>query len=131
MRGVRERFRSSGASLTPTNQGDLQHVSAEVGQEDLHHAQVHVQRLKPRPGDRRQQEVVQDKGGADAERAGRLLRQPAVQEEEQVEEEERGAELDQDLSWDVPPKFPEQEHPVRLLLAPKDEAAAAQRISLE
>lgn len=83
-----------------------------------------MQGLKPRPGERRQQEVVQEDGGANAQPAGRMLRQPAVQEEEQVEEEERHAELDQDLSWDVPQKFPEQEHSVRILLARADAAAA-------
>lgn len=93
--------------LTPTSEGDLQHVSAEVGQEHLHHAQVHVQRLKPRPREGRQQEVVQEEGGADAEPPGRILRQPAVQQEDQVEEEEGHAELDQDLRRDVPEKLPE------------------------
>lgn len=76
-----------------------------------------MQGLKPRPGERGQQEVVQEEGGADAQPAGWVLRQPAVQQEEQVEEEERHAELDQDLSWDVPQKFPGQEPSVRLLLA--------------
>lgn len=83
-----------------------------------------MQGLKPRPGERGQQEVVQEPGGADAEAAGRIPRQPAVQEEEQVEEEERHAELDQDLRRDIPQKFPEPEHSVRLPLAPTDEAAA-------
>lgn len=68
-----------------------------------------MQGLKPRPGERGQQEVVQEEGGADAQPAGRVLHQPAVQQEEQVEEEERHAELDQDLSRDVPQKFPGQE----------------------
>lgn len=74
-----------------------------------------MQGLKPRPGERGQQEVVQEEGGANAQPAGGVLRQPAVQQEEKVEEEERHAELDQDLSWDVSQKFPEQEHSVRLL----------------
>lgn len=76
-----------------------------------------MQGLKPRPGERGQQEVVQEEGGADAQPAGRVLHQPAVQQEEQVEEEERHAELDQDLSRDVPQKFPGQEPSVRLLLS--------------
>lgn len=74
-----------------------------------------MQGLKPRPGERGQQEVVQEEGGADAQPAGWMPRQPAIQQEEQVEEEERRAELDQDLSWNVPQKLPEQEHSVRLL----------------
>lgn len=103
---VLQRSRDSGEFLTPTGEGDLQHVSAEVGQEDLHHAQVHVQRLKPRPREGRQQEVVQEEGGADAEPPGRIPGQPAIQQEDQVEEEEGHAELDQDLRRDVPQKLP-------------------------
>lgn len=91
--------------LTPTRQRELQHVSAEVRREHLHDAQVHVQRLEPRPGEGRQQEVVQEEGGADAQPGDRLERQPAVQQEDQVEEEERRAELDQDLGGNVPQKL--------------------------
>lgn len=84
-----------------------------------------MQGLQPRPGEGGQQEVVQEEGGADAERGGRMLRQPAVQEEEQVEEEERDAELDQDLGWDVLQKLPEPEHPVRILSVPTDQSGTS------
>lgn len=80
-----------------------------------------MQGLKPRPGERRQQKVVQRDGSDDTESAGRMPCQPAVQEEEQVEEQERDAELDQDLGWDVPQKFPEQE----CFLRPLSDAGAA------
>lgn len=92
--------------LTPTRQGELEHVSAEVGCEDLHDAQVHVQRLQARPGEGGQQEVVEEGSCADAQRREREARQPAVQQEDQVEEEEGGAQLDQDLGRDVPQELP-------------------------
>lgn len=92
--------------LTPARQRELEHVSAEVRREDLHDAQVHVQRLQPRPGEGGQQEVVQEDGGADAQRRERVARQPAVQQEDQVEEEEGGAQLDEDLGRDVPQELP-------------------------
>lgn len=92
--------------LTPTRQGELQHVSAEVRREDLHNAQVHVHCLQARPGEGGQQEVVQGGGGADAQRLERVARQPAVQQEDQVEEQEGGAQLDQDPGRDVPQELP-------------------------
>jgi len=65
--------------LTPAQQGEPEHVSAEVRREHAHDAQVHVQRLEPRPREGRQQEVVQEEGGADAQPGGGVERQPAVQ----------------------------------------------------
>lgn len=104
----------SRALPTPANQGELEHVSAEVRVEHPHDGQVHVQRLEPRPGERRQQEVVQEEGGANAEPLRRVERQPAVQEEDQVEEEEGHAELDQDLGGNVPQQFAEGKAFVRI-----------------
>ena len=91
---------------TPAYQWELEHVSAEVRREHLHDAQVHVQGLEPRPRERRQQEVVQEEGGADAQPDRRVERQPAVQQEDQVQEQEGQAELDQDLGRNVPQQFP-------------------------
>lgn len=65
--------------LTPPRQGELEHVSAEVRREDLHNAQVHVQRLQARPGEGGQQEVVQEGSCAYAQRRDRVARQPRVQ----------------------------------------------------
>ena len=89
------------ASLTPAHQREFKHVSAEVRREHLDDAQVHVQRLKPRPGEGSQQEVVQEEGGAGAQPRGRIRGQPAVEQEDQVEEEEGHAQLHQDLGWNV------------------------------
>ena len=55
---------------TPAHEGEPEHVSAEVRIEHPHDAQVHVQGLKPRPREGRQQEVVQEEGGAYAQSGG-------------------------------------------------------------
>lgn len=93
-------------NLTPAQQRNFKHVSAEVGREHLNHAQVHVQGLNSCPGEWRQQEIVQEEGGANAQPDGRVQRQPAVKQEDQVEEEEGHAELNKDLGWNVPQQFP-------------------------
>lgn len=64
-----------------------------------------MQGLESRPGERGQQEVVQEEGGADTQTGDWVGRQPAVQQEDQVEEEEGDAELDQDLGWNIPQQF--------------------------
>lgn len=95
----------SSVELTPAHQRELQHVSAEVRREHLDDAQVHVQGLESRPGERRQQEVVQEEGGANTQPSDWVERQPAVQQEDQVEEEEGDAELNQDLGRNIPQQF--------------------------
>lgn len=64
-----------------------------------------MQGLESRPGERRQQEVVQEEGGANTQPGDRVERQPAVQQEDQVEEEEGDAELNQDLGRNIPQQF--------------------------
>lgn len=73
-----------------------------------------MQGLEPRPGERCQQEVVQEEGGADAQTDGWVERQPAVQQEDQVQEEEGHAELDQDLGRNVPQQFSAEKEMVRM-----------------
>ena len=60
--------------LTPAHEGEPEHVSAKVRGEHPHDAQVHVQGLKPRPREGRQQEVVQEEGGAYAQPGGGVER---------------------------------------------------------
>ena len=60
--------------LTPAHEGEPEHVSTEVRGEHPHDAQVHVQGLKPRPSEGRQQEVVQEEGGAYTQPGGGVER---------------------------------------------------------
>lgn len=52
-----------------------------------------MQGLEPRPCEWCQQEVVQEEGGADAEPCRWVERQPSIQQEDQVEEEQGETEL--------------------------------------
>lgn len=90
---------------TPSYQWELEHVSAEVRSENSDDAQVHVQGLKPRPGKWCKQEVVQEEGSANAQPNRWVQCQPAVQQEDKVEEEEGEAELNQDLGRNIPHQF--------------------------
>ncbi len=102
--------------LTPAHQRELQHASAQVGREHFDDAQVHVQSLKPRPGERGQQEVVQEEGSANTQPHHWVARQPAIQQEDQVEEEEGYTELYQDFGRNVPEQFPAQKKFVRIII---------------
>lgn len=64
-----------------------------------------MQSLKPRPGKRRQQEVVQEKGSADTKIDYFVVSKPSIQHEDQVEEQEGKAELDQDLGRNIAEQF--------------------------
>lgn len=89
----------------PAHDGELHHVVAQVRREHSHDAEVHVQRLQPRPRERRQQEVVLEEGRANAESIHSVHRQPAVHQEHQVQQQEGDAQLHQDLSRDVTQQF--------------------------
>lgn len=48
--------------LTPSDEAELEDVSAYVGVEDFDQSDVHVDGLQPHPGEGGQQEVVQEDG---------------------------------------------------------------------
>lgn len=58
---------------------------------------------------------MQEEGGADTQPDDLVERQPAVQQEDQVEQEEGDAELNQDLGWDVPQQFSARREFVRIV----------------
>lgn len=64
-----------------------------------------MQGLKTCPRECRQQEVVQEEGGANTQTWDWVHRQPAIQQEDEIEEENGQAELDQDLSWNISEQF--------------------------
>ena len=61
--------------------------------------------LQPHPGEGGQQEVVQEDSYRQAQPIGFQTGQPAVQQEDHVEEEQRRAEVHQDLRGVVTPEF--------------------------
>lgn len=73
-----------------------------------------MQGLKPRPGERCQQEVVQEEGSANTQPDRWVERQPAIQQEDQVEEEEGHAELNQDLGRNIPEQLSAEKEFVRI-----------------
>lgn len=58
---------------------------------------------------------MQEEGGADTQPDDSVERQPAVQQEDQVEEEEGDAELNQDLGWNIPQQFSARREFVRIV----------------
>lgn len=48
---------------------------------------------------------MQEEGGANTKPNNWVESQPAIHQEDQVKKEEGQAELDQDLSWNVPQQF--------------------------
>lgn len=65
-------------ALTPSDDAELEDVSAYVGVEDLDESDVHVDGLQPHPGEGGQQEVVQEDGHGQTQPFGVQARQPAV-----------------------------------------------------
>lgn len=94
-------------TLTPADEAELEDVSADVGVEDFDQRDVHVDGLQAHPGEGGQQEVVQDDGHGQTQPVGVQAGQPAVQQEDHVEEQQRGAEVHQDLGRVVAPQFAE------------------------
>lgn len=98
---------SSAVGLTPAHGAELEDVSAYVGVEDFHQSDVHVNGLQAHPGEGGEQEVVQEDGGRHAQPlAPAQVGQPAVQQEHHVEEEQRRAQVHQDLRRVVAPQVP-------------------------
>lgn len=93
-------------TLTPAHRAELEDVSADVGVEHLDQSDVHVHGLQPHPGEGGQQEVVQQDGHAAAQPGAVEARQPAVQQEDHVEEQQRRAQVHQDLGGVVAPQLP-------------------------
>lgn len=73
-----------------------------------------MQGLKPSPGERCQQEVVQEEGSANTQPDRWVERQPAIQQEDQVEEEEGHAQLNQDLGRNIPEQLSAEKEFVRI-----------------
>lgn len=92
-------------TLTPSDDAELEDVSAYVGVEDFDQSDVHVDGLQPHPGEGGQQEVVQKDGHGEAQPLAVQARQPAVQQEDHVEEQQGRAEVHQDLGGVVAPQF--------------------------
>lgn len=82
-----------------------------------------MQRLKSRPREGCEQEVMQEEGGANAQPDCIEKRQPAVQQKDQVEQEEGQGELDQDLSRNVPEQDPAQKKSLRVCMFLKERSA--------
>lgn len=93
--------------LTPSHDAELEDVSAYVGVEDFDQSDVHVHRLQAHPGEGGQQEVVQQDGCRYAQPlAVDHTGEPAVQQEHDVEEQQRRAQVHQDLRRIIPAQFP-------------------------
>lgn len=95
------------SELTPSNDAELEDVSAYVGVEDLDQSDVHVNGLQAHPGEGGQQKVVQK----DSRRRAQPLvfdhgGKPPVQQEDNVEEQQRRAEVHQDLRWIISSQLP-------------------------
>lgn len=85
-------------SRTPTDQSELDHQSGHVAVEDLDQGEIHVDGLQRHPGEWGQQEVVQEEGGGLAQTRGLGVKgEPRVQQEDQVQQEQRQTKMDQDL----------------------------------
>lgn len=80
---------------TPADQRELQHVAWYVAVEDFHEGQVHMDGLKPHPGEGNQQEVMKEPGSGDAEAHSLgVERQPRIHQEDQVQQQQSHAKLD-------------------------------------
>ena len=91
----------------PAGKREPQHVVRYVVVEDLDEGQVHVDRLQSHPGEGNQQEVVKEPGGGDAEAQGVWVeRQPSVNQEDEVQQQQRQTQLDQDFGWNVLTQLP-------------------------
>lgn len=93
--------------LTPSDDAELEDVSAYVGVEDFDQSDVHVDGLQTHPCEGGQQEVMQQDGHGETQPVDVQTRQPAVQQEHHVEEQQRRAQVHQDLRGVVTSQFPE------------------------
>ena len=57
---------------------------------------------------------MQEESCADAQADSIVEWQPAIEQEDQVEEEKGHAELDQDLGWNIPEKFSAKEQLIEI-----------------
>ena len=76
--------------LTPAHHAELEDVGPHVRVEDLDEGEVHVQSLQPHPGEGRQQEIVHEQGGQDAQAVAGEGRQPGVEQVQQVQGQQGG-----------------------------------------
>lgn len=96
--------------LTPANDAEFQDVSANVRVKYFHQSDVHVDRFQPHPGERREKEEVHQGRDGDAEPLHVKRGDPVVQEEAQIQEQQRCAQVHQDFGGKIPSQFSKQEN---------------------
>lgn len=89
--------------LTPANDAEFQYVAADVRVEYFHQSDVHVNGFQPHPGEGGKEEEVQQGRDGDAETLHLKRGHPAVQEEAEVQEQQRRAQVHQDFRGIIPP----------------------------
>lgn len=91
--------------LTPANDAEFQYVAANVRVKYFHQSDVHVNRFQPHPGKGGEEEEVQQGRDGDAETLHLKWGHPAVQEEAEVQEQQRSAQVHQDFGGIIPSQF--------------------------
>lgn len=92
-------------TLTPADDAELQDVPANVSVKHFHQRDVHVNGLQPHPGEGRQKEEMQQRSDGRAEALHLEGGDPAVQEEAEVQEQQRRAQVHQDFGGVIPSQF--------------------------
>lgn len=95
--------------LTPANDAEFQDVSANVSVKYFHQSDVHVDGFQPHPGEGCEQEEVQQRRDGGAETLHVKGGEPAVQEEAEVQQQQRCAQVHQDLGGIIPSQFSKTE----------------------
>lgn len=95
--------------LTPANDAEFQDVSANVSVKYFHQSNVHVDGFQPHPGEGGEQEEVQQRRDGGAETLHVEGGDPAVQEEAEVQQQQRCAQVHQDLGGIISSQFSKME----------------------
>lgn len=97
-------------TLTPANDAEFQDVSANVSVKYFNQSNVHVDGFQPHPGESREEEEVHQGRDGGAQPLHVKGGDPAVQEEAQIQEQQRGAQVHQDFGGKIPSQFSKQEN---------------------
>lgn len=96
----------TGTALTPAQNAEFQDVRGHVDVKDLHKCKIHVNGLQSHPGEGGQEEVVKQRRRRRAESVNAPGGEPGVDQEDQVQAQQRQGEVEEDLRGVVPPQLP-------------------------
>lgn len=93
---------------TPAKDAEFQYISANVSVEYFNQSDVHVDRFQPHPGESCKKEEMQQGCKGHAEPIHVKRGDPAIQEEDEVQEQQGCTQVHQDFGGIIPSQFSEK-----------------------